>query len=191
MGETTKQTPRDLENRIHELRIELARLRAQQPRTRVQKNYLFSVAGGKKQSLLDLFGKSTELFVVHNMGVFCTYCTMWADGFNGLLPHIESRCSFVVISDDPPEVQKDLAERRGWRFKMVSSQNTSFKEDFGFLENGTLIPGASTFYTEGDGAIFHCNDTRFEPGDLFCPTWHLLDLLPLGEDGWRPRIAYS
>jgi len=38
--------------------------------------------------LSQLFGDKASLFVIHNMGASCPYCTLWADGFNGLLPHV-------------------------------------------------------------------------------------------------------
>ncbi|HJT09252.1 MAG TPA: DUF899 family protein, partial [Candidatus Nitrosotalea sp.] len=45
----------------------------------------------RKVNLSKLFGKKKDLIIVHNMGKTCPYCTMWADGFNGLLPHLEDR----------------------------------------------------------------------------------------------------
>ena len=33
--------------------------------------------------LSQLFGDKASLFVIHNMGASCPYCTLWADGFNG------------------------------------------------------------------------------------------------------------
>ena len=44
--------------------------------------------GNKKVRLSSLFGEKDELILVHNMGRGCPYCTMWADGFNGVLPHL-------------------------------------------------------------------------------------------------------
>ena len=40
------------------------------------------------------------------MGRGCSYCTLWADGFNGLRHHFEDRAAFVVVSPDTPEQQK-------------------------------------------------------------------------------------
>ena len=71
-------------------------------------------------SLLDLFGDKNELFVVHNMGKSCSYCTMWADGFNGIYHHLIDQASFVVASPDTPEVQENFAAERKWRFPMIS-----------------------------------------------------------------------
>lgn len=179
------------EQRIHELRTELAKLRSQVPRKRIEKEYRFKNRKGQVVSLADLFGAQEELYLVHNMGESCPYCTLWADGFNGLLPHLESRAAFAVVSDDPPEVQRDFADGRGWTFAMYSSAGTSFKEDFGFLDDGLYLPGASTFFKNSAGEIFHCNDTVFGPGDPFCAVWWMIDMLPDGENNWRPRIRYE
>src|SRR5688500_10138230 len=81
---------------------------------------------------------------VHNMGRRCSYCTMWADGFNGLLPHLEDRMAFVMSSPDSPAEQEAFARRRGWRFRMVSAAGTSFARDAGFEDaNGDPVPGVS------------------------------------------------
>ena len=57
-------------------------------------DYEFSTTEGKVR-LSELFGDKEYLFVIHNMGAGCRYCTLWADGFNGILPHIESRAGVV------------------------------------------------------------------------------------------------
>jgi predicted dithiol-disulfide oxidoreductase (DUF899 family) len=76
------------------------------------RDYEFSTPKGKRK-LSDLFGESDELILIHNMGRRCSYCTMWADGFNGVYHHLTDRASFVVTSPDPPAVQKEFAEGRG------------------------------------------------------------------------------
>ena len=60
-------------------------------------DYTFATPDGPVR-LSQLFGDKASLFVIHNMGVRCPYCTLWADGLNGLLAHIENRTSFVVVS---------------------------------------------------------------------------------------------
>lgn len=78
-----------------------------------------------------LFGKKKDLIPIHNMGTTCAYCTMWADGFNGVHKHLENRAGFVVVSNDKPEMQKRFADSREWKFKMVSAANNSFTKDMG------------------------------------------------------------
>ncbi len=54
------------------------------------------------------------------MGQGCRYCTVWADGFIGFLPHLENAMSVVLLSKDPPELQRRFANERGWRFRLAS-----------------------------------------------------------------------
>ena len=56
--------------------------------------YRFQTLSGEV-SLLDLFAGRDVLFAIHNMGQACRYCTLWADGLNGFLPHLEDR--FAVV----------------------------------------------------------------------------------------------
>src|SRR5215468_7138428 len=44
------------------------------------KDYTFRRAGGVSVRLSELFGDKADLFVIHNMGQSCPYCTLWADG---------------------------------------------------------------------------------------------------------------
>ena len=53
-------------------------------------DYTFQSLAGDIQ-LSELFGRKEDLIVVHNMGKSCVYCTMWADGLNGLLPHLQDQ----------------------------------------------------------------------------------------------------
>jgi predicted dithiol-disulfide oxidoreductase (DUF899 family) len=52
-------------------------------------------------ALSSLFGAHNDLLMVHNMGQSCGYCTMWADGFNGIYPHLANRAGFAPVSPDP------------------------------------------------------------------------------------------
>src|SRR5437764_13754977 len=80
-------------------------------------DYRFATTDGPVH-LSELFGDQEYLFVIHNMGKACPACTMWADGFNGVLPHLENRAAFVVSSPDDPPTQRAFAAERGWRFRM-------------------------------------------------------------------------
>jgi len=151
-------------------------------------NYRFATADGPVR-LSDLFGGKEHLFVIHNMGKSCPACTMWADGFNGVLPHLENRAAFVVSSPDGPETQRVFPASRGWRFRMVSHQGTSFAADMGYRGETGWLPGVSVFRREGD-EIYRVSDASFDEGDDFCTVYHLFDLLPEGAAGWRLKFAY-
>ncbi len=45
----------------------------------------------------EMFGDKKQLLLIHNMGQGCRYCTLWADGFNGFLKHLESVMSVVLV----------------------------------------------------------------------------------------------
>jgi predicted dithiol-disulfide oxidoreductase (DUF899 family) len=153
------------------------------------KDYTFWTTKGTVR-LSELFGHGKELFVVHNMGSSCPYCTLWADGYNGIYPHLASRAGFVVSSPDPPAVQARFGRSRGWRFPMVSHRGTTFAADMGYRSrDGGWLPGVSVFRRERQ-RIVRLSDAGFRPGDAFCSFWHFLDLLPEGPDGWQPRFRY-
>ena len=153
------------------------------------KDYEFIDFEGNKIKLSELFGSKQDLILVHNMGNNCPYCTMWADGFNGLLPHLEDRSSFVLSSPDEPSVQKEFANSRGWKFKMVSTSGTSFAKDMGFEKNGLPQPGVSVFY-KNDGELTRVGKDSFGPGDKYCPTFPLFDLLKDGANNWEAKFDY-
>ncbi len=153
-------------------------------------DYEFSTPEGPR-SLSALFGDKRNLFAIHNMGASCLYCTLWADGFNGIYPHIADRAAFVVASPDPPETQWRFAGGRGWRFPMVSHQGTSFAADMGYRsQNGGWLPGVSVFRLDGN-RILRVSDTSFHPKDDFCTLWQFLELLPDGVADWEPRFSYA
>ena len=153
-------------------------------------DYEFAGPGGSVR-LSELFGSSDTLFVIHNMGRSCPNCTLWADGFNGVLPHLENRAAFVVISPDDPATQAEFAASRGWKFRMVSHRGSEFAADMGYRqEGGGWLPGVSVFKRQG-GKILRVSDAGFEPGDDFCAVWHFFDLIPEGTAGWKAGFSYS
>jgi predicted dithiol-disulfide oxidoreductase (DUF899 family) len=153
------------------------------------KDYAFRRLEGTV-SLSELFGGKETLFVIHNMGASCPYCTLWADGFNGVYEHLRSRASFVVASPDPPEKQAAFAQSRAWRFPMVSIAGTTFAQDMGYWQDDGPLPGVSVL-KRSNGHILRVADTSFSPGDDFCAVWHFLDLLPEGAAGWQPKYKYA
>ncbi len=152
-------------------------------------DYRFATIDGTVR-LSELFAGKEYLFVIHNMGRSCPACTMWADGFNGVLPHLENRAAFVVSSPDDPAAQRAFANDRGWRFRMVSHRGTNFAADMGYRNERGWQPGVSVFRRIA-GGIVRVSDTELGPGDDFCPVWHFFDLLPNGAAGWRPRFHYQ
>jgi predicted dithiol-disulfide oxidoreductase (DUF899 family) len=189
---TYKQTSEQLaryRRQIADLRKELRAAQAAVEPEEV-KDYTFQKADGGTARLSELFGDKDTLLVIHNMGAGCPYCTLWADGFNGVYDHLRNRAAFVLSSPDAPAQQQKFAAGRGWRFPMISYEGTSFGEDMGYRVDGQARPGVSVLRRR-DRKILRVADTGFEPGDDFCSVWHLFDLIPEGAAGWQPKFEYA
>ena len=191
-----KSNPNDIEKEIENLekvllqnQEKLADLKRQLPRRDVS-NYTLKNTEGEI-SLSDLFGNKSDLIVVHNMGRSCPYCTLWADGFNGVRDHLSDRAAFVVVSPDSPDVQNEFAMGRGWKFQMVSGEGNTFIEDMGFKDDDGWCPGVSTFQKDGNGKIYRVASAPFGPFDSFCSVWHIMALLADGKDDWSPKFSYE
>ena len=56
---------------------------------------------------------------------------VWADHFDGMLPHLGQRdVSFVAVSRAPLAEIRPFQKRMGWSFKWVSSSANDFNYDF-------------------------------------------------------------
>jgi len=176
-----------LRNEIAGLRARMRELQAAIEPEKVADYQLRTAKGPVRLS--ELFGDKQHLFVIHNMGASCVYCTLWADGFNGVLPHLENRAAFVISSPDEPSAQQKFKDSRGWKFRMVSHKGTNFAADMGYARNGDWIPGVSVF-TKSGGNVMRVSDTRFGPGDDFCGLWHLFDMIPEGRANWQAKYKY-
>lgn len=146
------------------------------------KDYTLKDRNGKEVKLSEMFGDNKYLFVVHNMGKGCSYCTMWADGFKDTYKEIEKKAPFVLVSPDEPAVHKEFAELHGWNYPTYSAAGTDFILDMGydFIKDGkhNYWPGVSVFEKSADGNIKRVGKDYFGPGDFYCNIWHFLDLLP-------------
>ena len=176
-----------LEGRIGELTTELNTLRKASAGEPVP-NYRFeTLAGGT--TLRDLFRDQQQLLAIHNMGQGCRYCTLWADGFNGLLPHLESALAVVLVSKDSPEVQRRFANSRGWRFRLASHGGGAYIQEQGVFGEAENYPGAVVYQRDGD-RILRRNACVFGPGDLYCALWPLLGMAGLDGGSWTPQYRY-
>jgi len=176
-----------IEKQLYELTTQLNELRKSNSGDEVP-NYTFATLDGDV-TLLDLFGESDRLLVIHNMGQGCRYCTLWADGFNGFVPHLESAMPVVLVSRDAPELQRRFANSRGWRFRMASHGGGEYIQKQTVVEGGKNPPGVVVYEREGD-CITRKNAAEFGPGDLFCSIWNLLGMAGLSESDWTPQYNY-
>jgi predicted dithiol-disulfide oxidoreductase (DUF899 family) len=124
------------------------------------------------------------------MGKSCKYCTLWADGLNGVAKPLADRVPFVVVSPDTPEVQTEFAASRGWQFPMLSAAHGTFIKDLGFYRDADgYWPGVSALIRK-DGRIYRASYDYFGPGDPYSSVWHFYDLLPARVSGWQPKYEY-
>jgi predicted dithiol-disulfide oxidoreductase (DUF899 family) len=119
----------------------------------------------------------------------CPMCSLWADGYNAIAPHIEQRAAFVLVARAEIGRLRRWARRRGWdRIRLLSAHQNTFIRDLNMeTEDGSQLPGVSIFTRTPDGTIYH----RYSIGadltegqgrgiDLLSPVWNLLDLTPAG-----------
>src|SRR5258708_35552869 len=110
---------KDTAEKLAQYRREIAGLRQKMREAQASiepeevQDYEFAVPEGTIR-LSSLFGDQQTLLVVHNMGISCAYCMLWADGFSGVYPHLRNRAAFAVSSPDEPERQRQCAGGRPW-----------------------------------------------------------------------------
>ncbi|MFO0827195.1 MAG: DUF899 family protein [Phycisphaerales bacterium] len=184
------------EVRAIEAEIETLKKRLSEARRRATPELVTDLAlvarNGAPTSLSKLFGGRRDLLAVHNMGRRCVYCTLWADGFTGLWPHIDDRTAFVLVSEDEPAVLDEFARSRGWTFPVASMHGTDFATALGVAYEGThQQPGVSAFHRRDDGSIVRTGYASFGPGDDFCAVWPMFDLLAGGASEWSPKFKYG
>jgi predicted dithiol-disulfide oxidoreductase (DUF899 family) len=113
----------------------LALRRQQLPWVRVDKEYRFDTPQGRV-SLADLFKGRSQLLVYHFMfgpdyKAGCPSCSSIADGFNGVVVHLENHdVAFTAMSRAPLEKLQAFKQRMGWSFDWASSGATDFNHDF-------------------------------------------------------------
>jgi len=188
----------------------LSRKRRELPWVKVEKPYVFDGPNGK-ETMADLFGGKSQLIVYHFMlgpgwEAGCPSCSLLADHFDGAVTHLAQRdVSFVVISRAPLEQIEAFKRRMGWRFKWVSSFGNDFNYDYHVSftpeEKATAVynyrsegfpseegPGASVFYKDTSGAVYHTYSSYGRGLDIFIGAYNFLDVAPKGRDednlGW-------
>jgi predicted dithiol-disulfide oxidoreductase (DUF899 family) len=194
------------EKKFTRLRDQLNAERRALPWEKVEKEYVFDGPDGE-ETLADLFDGRSQLLVWHFMfgpqwKEGCSHCSMWADTFNGNIVHLKARdTTMIAISRTPWKKIAPFQKRMGWTFKWVSSAGTDFSFDFQAsarpeeLEAGKVfynyrfiepfsdqLHGASAFYRDGKGAVFHTYSTYARGVDMLNGAYQYLDLTAKGRD---------
>jgi len=206
---------------------DLARRRQGLPWVAVDEEYVFDTDDGR-QTLATLFDGRSQLLVYHFMfgtglrvadeSEGCTGCSLVADHFDGVVPHLNGHgVTFVCASLAPLERLGAYKERMGWRFPWVSSLGSDFNYDYGVAftpdqqqhgaeynfqhvdEVGPQREGMSAFALE-DGVVYHTYSTYGRGVEALMGIYQYLDLAPAGrnEDGlehpaawWRRHDEYD
>jgi len=194
------------EKEFTRLRDELSRQRRELPWEKIRTNYVFDGSSGK-EPLASLFDGRHQLIVYHFMlgpgwPQGCPSCSYIADHFDGLTIHLANRdTTLVVVSHAPIAEIEAFKKRMGWKFKWVSSFGNDFNYDYhvSFTKEeigtgsvyynyshgkfpGEEAPGASVFFKEDDGNIFHTYSTYGRGLDILLGAYNFLDLTPKGRD---------
>src|SRR5882724_5037836 len=114
---------------------ELSRRRQELPWVRIDKAYRFETDDGSA-TLKDLFQGRSQLIVYHFMfgpdyKAGCPSCSSIADGFNGVVVHLENHdVAFSAVSRAPLAKLQAYKQRLGWTFPWASSFKSDFNNDF-------------------------------------------------------------
>jgi predicted dithiol-disulfide oxidoreductase (DUF899 family) len=130
---------------------ELARKRRELPWVAVEKDYRFQTEDGTK-TLAELFDGRSQLLVYHFMfgpdyTAGCPVCSSIADTLAPQAPHLNARDTMLLLTSRAP-LEKLIAyrERMGWSIPWVSSGETDFNRDLGFLHTREELKS----FLEGD-----------------------------------------
>ena len=197
-------------------RDEISRLRRALPWEKVEKNYEFEGPAGKV-ALSDLFGGRSQLVIYHFMlgpgwKEGCPSCSYISDHFDGMTIHLANRdVTLAVISRAPSSEIEAFKQRMGWKFRWVSSNASDFNFDYQVsitpeeagkkqvYYNYEMMefpseegPGASVFYKNEAGEIFHTYSCYARGLDAMVGTYNWLDIAPKGrdEDGLAFTMAW-
>jgi predicted dithiol-disulfide oxidoreductase (DUF899 family) len=205
------------EKQFTRLRDELSQKRRELPWERVEKEYAFEGAGGRR-ALAELFDGRSQLVVYHAMfapesEAACKHCSFWIDNFQNIIVHLNHRdVTLVSVSRAPYAKLAAYSKRMGWTHRWYSSGDTTFNYDYNvsFTPQETAAgdalynyvrqdpgdadrEGVSVFYKDERGSIFHTYSTFARGIDMLNVAYHYLDIVPKGRDeadvgpGWIRR----
>ena len=197
------------EKALTRLRDLVAAERRALPWVKVEKQYVFDTAEGKR-TLAQLFEGRSQLIVYHlmwrwDLGQGCASCSFFADHVDGANIHLANHgVTFVAISRGRLADLEAYRKRLGWRFKLISSYGSDFNYDYHVsftkeeLAQGKIyynyatiedekylsdeLPGFSVFYKDENGEVFHTYSSYARGGDLLLGAYNFLDLTPKGRN---------
>ena len=143
------------EKALTRMKDAVSALRRRMPVVEVPGDYQFTGPEGSV-TLLDLFQGHEQLIVQHFMFAAewdegCDGCSMMAEHI-GPLAHLHARrTSFALVSRAPIAKLELFRTRMGWNLPWVSSQESTFNDDFGATVGGQEQQAISVFLRQGNG----------------------------------------
>ena len=183
----------------------LAEERRKLPWVKVEKNYVFDTASGKK-TLADLFGGKSQLVIYHFMlgpdwEQGCPSCSLLGDHLDGIGIHLAQRdVNLMMVSRAPFAKIDEFKKRMGWKFPWASSYESDFNFDYGVsatkedAAKETIYnyaptkfpseerPGMSVFYKNANGEVFHTYSFYARGLEDMMALYMILDRVPKGRD---------
>ncbi len=205
----SREELRHAEIALRDQRERVAELRRSLPKDTPPENPVFQeLVDGQKVDvrLSELFvDPSRPLILMHfmyggSMDHPCPMCSMWADGYNGVMAHIQQRANFAVFVAGDAAAFAGYAGSRGWtNLRCVSAHESSLKRDLGFeTEEGSQLPGVSVYELNAAGEPVHfysesafLGEAGFRGMDLLSPVWNFFDLTGAGRGDFMPSKSYS
>ena len=190
------------EKALTRMKDAVSALRRRMPVVEVPSDYRFTGSEGPV-TLLDLFQGREQLIVQHFMfsadwDEGCDGCSMMAEHIGPLSHLYARRTSFALVSRAPIAKLEQFRKRMGWSLPWVSSQESTFNDDFGATVGGQEQQAISVFLRQGD-RVFHSWSTFARGEEPFMQVFDLLDLTPYGRqetwenspEGWPQDPTYS
>ena len=188
-------------------RDRLSAERRRLPWVRVERGYRFDGPDGQ-ETLADLFAGRSQLIVYHFMfgpgwEEGCKSCSFLADHFDGSVVHLAKRDVTLVAVSRAPLARDRRRSSGAWAgassgcrptattstaTTMSRSRRTSWPagEVYYNYARGPFpaeeAPGASVFYKDAAGAIFHTYSAYARGLDILVGAYNFLDLAPKGRD---------
>jgi predicted dithiol-disulfide oxidoreductase (DUF899 family) len=201
---------------LMELQERIAAQRRRLPTGPAVENYVFEEGPAdleegdepvRQVELVDLFSSPDRSLIVYHLMYGkaqtspCPMCTMWIDGFNGVVDHVTQNADFVIVAAADVPALRAHARRRRWnRLRLLSAGSNTFKYDLNSEdEDGNQDSTISVFTRDPEGIVRHfytahpwmSPDVRERGIDRLTPTWNLLDLIPQGRGEWYSSLDYS
>jgi predicted dithiol-disulfide oxidoreductase (DUF899 family) len=161
----------------------------------------------KTVRLSELFSRPGRALVIYHL-MFgkkqtspCPMCTMWIDGYNGVVHHITQNADFAIAAAAELPALRAYARTRGWKnLRLLSCGESTFKFDMASEDaEGNQDSTISVFTRDSSGTLRHfysahpalADDVNERGIDRLTPVYNMLDLTPQGRGDWYAELSYE